>query len=98
MFVANIVSLAYDSTMLPLLMNQYSFVVLGLVILVVIGVLSWRLVGIEYALIPITLGITALALFYTFSSTDVTSTYNVEDLGESLASGRPVILQLYSNY
>jgi len=98
MFVAKIVSLAYDSIMLPLLMNQYSFVVLGLVILLVIGVLSWRLAGIEYALIPITLGITALALFHTFSSTDVISTYNVEDLGESLASGRPVIVQLYSNY
>jgi len=81
-----------------LLVNSYSFVVLGLLIVLIGALISWRLGS--PALIVATVSATLIVLisFQLMTSTKFNTVSNPEDFNKVLATGKPVLLELYSNY
>ena len=81
-----------------LMINQYSFVVIGLIILVIIAFLSWRLMGIRYAVPVAGLTLVILVAFQLLLSTDANTYSSVGAFDNALTSGEPVLLVLYSDF
>lgn len=81
-----------------LMINQYSFVAVALVIFTVIVFLSLRFLALKYA-IPV-LGITLVALigFQLLLSAGSNIQLAEEDFDSTLQTGEPVFLVLYSNF
>ena len=81
-----------------LMINQYSFIIIGLLILVVITFLTWRLIGIKYAVAVSGLTFVLLAGFHLLLSTDTSTYSSVDAFDNALPSGNPVLLVLYSDF
>ena len=80
-----------------LVLNQYSFVAIGLLALATVTFLSWRLIGIKCAVPVSVLTLTLLVAFQIFLSTGTNPYSSVEDFENSLSSGQPLLLMLYSD-
>jgi ABC-type polysaccharide/polyol phosphate export permease len=83
---------------MQLILNQYSFVIIGLFVLLTLIFFTWRLVGIKYA-IPI--GVVMLVVLVGFQlifSTASTEYQNIESFNKSLNSDKPTLLFLYSDF
>jgi inner membrane protein involved in colicin E2 resistance len=80
------------------MINQYSFVGIGLLILMLITFLSWRFIGVKLAF-PVA-GLTMLLLigFQLFFSTNGNTYPSVDAFDNGLNSGNPVLLVLYSDF
>lgn len=83
---------------MTLLINSYSFIALGGLILLGIVFLTWNFVGPKTTLF--TGVVTAILLVYFQSLTYTTeNTFSrTEDFNNVLTSGNPVLLELYSNF
>ena len=81
-----------------LILNQYSYVAIGLVILAIVTFLFWRLIGIKYAVPIAVLTLGLLFAFQLLLSTNMDTYSSIEDFDNSLASGEPVLLMLYSDF
>ena len=81
-----------------LLINQYSFISFGLIILVIVMVSGWHLVGILYAIPVVGLTFASLAAFQLLLSTRASPYSSVEAFNNSRTSGQPVLLVLYSDF
>ena len=80
------------------LINSYSFVVVGLLILLIVALMTWRIVGVQWMF-----GIGAITLaflvgFQLMASTKNSTISDPENFNEVLRSGEPVLLELYSNF
>ena len=83
---------------MELLVNRYSFVALGLLILTVVALTSGRLLGIKWASIMFSITLGVLIIFQVIASTKINNVINLKDFDNVLASGQPVLLELYSNF
>ena len=81
-----------------MMINQYSFIVTGLLILVIITFLSWRLIGMKYAVTVVGLTFVSLVAFQLLLSTNTNTYSSVDAFDNSLTSGNPVLLVLYSDF
>ena len=80
------------------MINQYSFIVIGLLILGAITFLSWRVIGIK-ATVPVAgLTFVLLVAFQLLLSTNINTYSSVDAFDNGLASGNPVMLVLYSDF
>ena len=83
---------------ITLMINQYSFIVTGLLILVIITFVSWRLIGIKYT-VPVTgLTFVLLVAFQLVLGTNINTYSSVDAFDKALPSGNPVFLVLYSDF
>ena len=80
------------------MINQYSFIVVGLLILPIITFLSWRLIGKKYTVSVAGLTLALLVAFQLLLSTTTTTYSSVDAFDNALASGNPVLLVLYSDF
>ena len=83
---------------MALLINSYSFVALGLLILLVTALLTWRLFSPKWAAAAVAVTFVSLVAFQLTASTKANTVYSPEDFNNALASGKPVLVELYSNF
>jgi len=83
---------------MDLMINQYSFIVIGLLVLTIITFLSWRLIGMKYAVTVVGLTFVSLVAFQLLLSTSTNTYSSVDAFDNALASGNPVLLVLYSDF
>ena len=80
------------------LINSYSFVGLGLLIVLIGTLISWRLGNPVLAVATVAVILVALVSFQLTTSTKFNTVSNAEDFNRALDTGKPVLLELYSNY
>lgn len=80
-----------------MLINQYSLVAVGLLILVIVPVFIGGLFGSKWAAIAIAVTFISLLGFQLFARTNGDTISNPGDFENALHSGKPVFLELYSN-
>ena len=83
---------------MELLINRYSFVALGLLILTLATLTSGRLLGKKWASIMFSSTLSILIIFQVIASTKINTVNSLKDFDDALASGQPVLLELYSNF
>lgn len=79
-------------------LNQYSFVVVGLVILLLVTLVAWRFVTGKSVVVMVGLVISLLVIAQIYLSNRTDQFPNVAAFQEALQSGKPVVVALYSNY
>lgn len=80
------------------MINQYSFIFIGLLILVITAFLSLRLIGIKFTVPVAGLTFVLLVAFQLLLSTNVNTYSSVGAFDNALTSGEPVLLVLYSDF
>ena len=80
------------------MINQYSFIVIGLLILVIITFFSWRLIGKKHTAPVAGLTLLLLVAFQLLLSTNTNTYSSVDALDDALTSSNPVLLVLYSDF
>jgi uncharacterized membrane protein len=81
-----------------MLINSYSFVGLGLLIVLIGALISWRLGSPVLVVVTVAVTLVALVSFQLTASTKFNTVSNAENFNRALATGKPVLLELYSNY
>jgi|GEM_PF-2001716 c-di-AMP phosphodiesterase-like protein len=81
-----------------LLINQYSFIAFGLIILVIITVSGWYSIGITYTALVAGLTFALLIASQLLLSTRTRPYSSIEAFDKSRTSGQPVLLILYSDF
>ena len=79
------------------MVNQYSFIIAGFLILVIITFLSWRFLGIKWALPLSGIVLISLVAVQQLLSTSTQTNSNVAAFESALESNEPVFLVLYSD-
>ena len=82
---------------MELVINQYSYVVVGLIVLGLIGVATWLLIDVKWSIVAIAVTLALLGSFQLMTTTDVEKLSNVDDFEQALNLGTPVTVQFYSN-
>ena len=81
-----------------LLINSYSFVVVALLFALLVGLITWRLFSPNWAVATVLVVVIALGLVQSMASTKVELVPKPNGFDSVLASGKPVLLELYSNF
>ena len=81
-----------------LFLNQYSFVVISILILSIIGFLTWRFLDPKLSLVSIVVMLSLLGSFYFTARGSVNQVENISELKILLSSGKPVVGQIFSDY
>lgn len=80
------------------MVNQYSFIVIASVVVILIMIFGWKLIGLRFA-VPIAIILSVLMLIFMLSfSTKNQHQMSINDFENSLLAERPVFLAVYSNY
>lgn len=80
------------------LLNQYSFVVIAGLMLFICWVVASRIMPWKGAVFTVFVVLIALTFFQQFQSFRHTSVETQEDWNERIALGKPILLELYSDY
>ena len=80
------------------MINQYSFIIIGLLILAIITFLIWRLIGIKYTIPVAGLTFVLLVAFQLVLSTNTNTYSSVDAFDNAIPSGNAVFLVLYSDF
>jgi predicted tellurium resistance membrane protein TerC len=80
------------------MINQYSFIVIGLLILMTITFLSWRFIGIKYTVPVAGLTFVLLVAFQLALSTNTNTYSSLDAFDNAFPSGNPVFVVLYSDF
>ena len=83
---------------MTLLINSYSFIAVGALILLGIAFLTWNFVGPKTALFAVVVTAIFLVYFQAMTFTTENTFSGTEDFNNVLTSGKPVLLELYSNF
>ena len=83
--------------MMAMLINQYSFIFVGLFILVFVPVITWQLFGYKWATVTFAIAFVSLVGFQLIASTNSNKISTPKDFSNVLSAGKPVLLELYSN-
>ena len=81
-----------------LFINQYSFIFLSTLILSIIGFLTWRFLDPKLSLVSIVVMLSLLGSFYFTARGSVNQVENISELKILLSSGKPVVVQIFSDY
>lgn len=79
------------------LLNRYSFVIIGLLVITLLAFVSWTFLGRKPAISISLVTITILVVFQFVMSTSSDKYVTVQDFNETVLNGRPTFLMLYSN-
>lgn len=79
------------------LLNRYSFVIIGLLVITLLAFVSWAFLGRKPAISISLVTITILVVFQLVMSTSSYKYVTVQDFNETVLNGRPTFLMLYSN-
>lgn len=82
---------------MAMLINQYSFIFVGLFILVFVPVITWQLLGYKWAAVTFAIAFVSLVGFQLIASTNSNKISTPKDFSNVLSAGKPVLLELYSN-
>ena len=80
------------------MINQYSFMLVGLLLLAIITFLSWRFLGVKVTVPLAGLTFAVLVVFQLAGSTNSNTYSNAEAFDTALTSGGHVLLILYSDF
>ena len=83
---------------MTLLINSYSLFVVGLLILLILTSLTWRLFGTQWAVVIIAVTFTFMLVLQLSTSTKENTVSSPEEFNSVLRSGKPILLELYSNF
>ena len=90
---------AFDEVKLPMhILNQYSFVVIGLVVLLIVTLVAWRFVNGKSVVVVVGIVTSLLIVTQIYLSNRTDQFPNVDAFENALQSGRPLVIALYSNY
>ena len=78
--------------------NQYSSIVTGLLILLIVTLATWRTFELKWTMIAVSLTFIAIVSFQMIGSTTSSNISSIVEFDNVLTSGKPVLLELYSNY
>lgn len=79
-------------------LNQYSFIFISLLILLIVGFLTWRFLNPRLSLVSIVLMVALLGAFYFTARGSIDQVENISELNFILASGQPVVVQIFSDF
>ena len=85
-----------DEITMALLINSYSLVAGGLLVLMIVALLTGGLFGSKWAAVAVTF--LSLIAFQITSSTKANTVSTPEDFNNALLSGKPVLVELYSDF
>ena len=83
---------------MPFLINQYSFIIMTIVVLVITGVLTWRFLDPRLSIAAILVMLLVLGAVFFSTRTKDNSVSSLEEFNLALASGKPVFVELYSDF
>jgi len=87
-----------DKIKLSNMANQYSFIIIASVIVILVGIFGSKLIGLKFA-VPIAIIVSILMLVFMLSFRAKTEhEMSIDGLEDSLIKGESVLLVLYSNY
>ena len=78
--------------------NNYSFIFLGFILVLVVWFCIDRMASLKWAIGSIAVTLAILGTFQVLTSTNASEIKNGEEFDAILASGNPVLLELYSNF
>ena len=81
-----------------LFLNQYSFVVISILILSIIGFLTWRFLDPKLSLVSIVVMVSLLGTFYFTARGNIDQVEDMSELNSFLTSGKPVVVQIFSDF
>ena len=87
-----------DEITMALLINSYSLVAAGLLVLIIVALLTGRLFSPKWAAAAVAVTFVSLVAFQLTASTKANTVSSPEDFNNALASGKPVLVELYSNF
>ena len=91
-------NIKYDRITSSNMANQYSFIVIAFVVVILVMIFAWKLIGLRFA-VPIATIVSVLMLIFMLSfSTKNQHQMSINAFEDSLSADRPVFLVLYSNY
>ena len=83
---------------MALLINGYSLVAMGLLVLVIVALLTSQLFSLKWVVAAVALTSVSMVLFQLAASTKASTISSPENFDNALISGKPVLVQLYSNF
>lgn len=83
---------------MTLLINSYSFVAAGILVLIIVALLVERFFGLKWTVAAVTVTFVSIVVFQLMASTKANTWSSPEDFNNALTSGRPVLVELYSNF
>ena len=81
-----------------LFLNQYSFVVISILILSIIGFLTWRFLDPRFSLVSIVVMVSLLGAFYFTARGNIDQVEDMSEINSFLTSGKPVVVQIFSDF
>ena len=87
-----------DEITMALLINSYSLVAAGLLVIMIVALLTGRLFGSNWATATVAVTFVFLVAFQVTASTKANTVATPEDFNNALISGKPVLVELYSNF
>ena len=87
-----------DEITMALLINSYSFVAGGLLVLMIVALVTGGLFGSKWAAAAVAVTFLTLIAFQITSSTKANTVSTPEDFNNALLSGKPVLVELYSDF
>ena len=83
---------------MTLLINSYSFVAAGILVLIIVALLVERFFCLKWTVTAVTVTFVSIVVFQLMASTKTNTWSSPEDFNNALISGRPVLVELYSNF
>ena len=83
---------------MPILINQYSFIIVSIAGLALIGIFIWRVFNPALAISAVLVGILILSVVFISVRRDEATVLTIEDFNVVLESRRPLFIEFYSDY
>ena len=87
-----------DEITIALLINSYSLVAAGLLVLMIVALLTGRVFGSKWAAATVAITFVSLVAFQITASTKTNTVSTPEHFNNALTSGKPVLVELYSHF
>ncbi len=78
--------------------NQYSFIVIGFVIMTFVVIFGWKLIGLKFAVSMAAILLATMLVFMLSFSTKNQNQMSINAFESALMSEKPIVLVFYSNY
>ncbi|PZC41812.1 MAG: hypothetical protein DK302_001776 [Chloroflexi bacterium] len=83
---------------MPILINQYSFIVVSVAVLVIFGTIIWRAFNPISAICAILVVLIILIVTFISLRQQDNSFLNIDEFNHVLESGQPLLIEFYSDY
>ena len=83
---------------MSILINQYSFIIVSVAILVIFGIIIWRVFNPIFATCAILVVLIILTVVFISLRQQDNSFSNLDEFNHALESGRPLFIEFYSDY